>query len=74
MSVSILFACGLSFTKYFSAKVLQMNNKPVSFNVIDIQTKQVVANCKTRNGANRSADSRDRSYGAVRYIVQAVYS
>lgn len=40
--------------------------------VVDIQTGQVVARCRTRSGALRAADRRDNEYGAVRYIVRAI--
>lgn len=46
---------------------------PISYQVVDIQTKKVVKECKTRNGATRAADNRDRNYGAVRHIVKPVY-
>jgi len=46
---------------------------PSSYEVVDIQTKGVVARCKTRDGASRSANRRDLSYGAVRYVVRAKY-
>lgn len=39
--------------------------------VIDGRTGAVVARCKTRNGARRSADRRDNEYGAYRYRVRA---
>lgn len=45
----------------------------ICYQVVDIQTKEVVKECKTRNGATRAADNRDRIYGAVRYIVRPVY-
>jgi len=48
-------------------------SRPLSYEVVDIQTKGVVAQCKTRDGASRSANRRDLSYGAVRYVVRAKY-
>jgi hypothetical protein len=33
----------------------------------------IVATCKTRNGAHRSADKRDNAYGAYRFSVVARY-
>lgn len=46
----------------------------ISYQVLDIQTGFVVKTCKTRNGATRTADNRDRAYGAVRFVVKPVYS
>lgn len=39
--------------------------------VIDSRTGAVVARCKTREGARRSADRRDNEYGAYRYKARA---
>ncbi len=51
-----------------------MNTQPKHYEVIDVRTGLVVKTCKTRNGATRSADNRDRSYGAVVCVVRPVYS
>lgn len=45
----------------------------ICYQVVDIQTKEVVKECKTRNTATRVADRRDLAYGAVRHIVRPVY-
>jgi hypothetical protein len=42
------------------------------YEVVDIQTGQVVARCRSRSGALRAADRRDNEYGAVRYVVRTV--
>lgn len=42
------------------------------YQVIDIQTKQVIATKKTRIAARRLADRKDLAYGAIRYIVRLV--
>lgn len=42
------------------------------YQVIDIQTKQVVKTCETRVQARKAADRLDAKYGAVRYIVSFV--
>ena len=44
----------------------------ISYQVIDIQTKQVVATCSTRKAASRKADKLDLAYGAIRYTVRSV--
>lgn len=46
---------------------------PINFNIIDTHTKAIVGNAKTRARATRSADRRNREYGAHRYQVEAVY-
>lgn len=46
----------------------------VRYDIIDIQTKRVVGTAKTSSGALRSADKRDNAYGAVRFIVKAIWS
>lgn len=47
--------------------------QPISYQVLDIQTGYAVKTCKTRNGATRAADIRDKNYGAVRFVVKPVY-
>lgn len=42
------------------------------YGVIDRRTGQIVARCKTRDGARRSSDRRDNEYGAYRYGVRAL--
>lgn len=46
----------------------------IRFDIIDNQTGKVVATAKTRPSANRMADNRDLKYGAIRYIVKAIWS
>jgi hypothetical protein len=46
----------------------------IRFDIIDNQTNKVVATAKTRPSANRKADNRDLKYGAIRYIVKAIWS
>lgn len=41
------------------------------YQVIDSHTQAVVATCKTRAGARRSADRRDQAYGGYRFFVKA---
>ncbi len=50
-----------------------MNHQPKYFEIIDIATGLVLKTCKTRNGANRAADNRDRAHGAVKCIVKAIW-
>ncbi len=50
-----------------------MNTQPKHYEVIDVRTGLVVKTCKTRNGATRSADNRDRAHGAVKCIVKAIW-
>lgn len=47
--------------------------KPIRYDIIDRQTKQVVGTAKTRAGATRSVDRRDNEYGAYRYYAKPVY-
>ena len=42
------------------------------YQVIDIQTKQIVATKSTRVAARRLADRKDLAYGAIRYVVRLV--
>lgn len=42
------------------------------YQIIDIQTKQVIATRATRIAARRLADRKDQAYGAIRYIVRLV--
>lgn len=44
-----------------------MTPAPHGYVVIDTRTGAIVARCKTRDGARRSADRRDIEYGAYRY-------
>lgn len=44
----------------------------MTYQVIDIRTKQVVRSYDNRRAASRAADRLDQQYGAVRYIVRAV--
>lgn len=44
----------------------------MTYQVIDIRTKQVVKTYADRKTARRAADRLDLQYGAVRYIVKAV--
>lgn len=41
-----------------------------AFEVVDIQTKRVVARRSTLRSAHNKADKLDNAYGAVRYIVR----
>ena len=43
------------------------------YEIIDRQTKKVVATAKTRAGATRAVDRRDNEYGAYRYAARPVY-
>lgn len=47
--------------------------KPVRYDIIDRQTKQVVGSCITAISARRSVDRRDNAYGAYRYTAKPVY-
>lgn len=40
------------------------------YEVIDIQTKQVIATRATRVAARKLADRKDFQYGAIRYVVR----
>lgn len=48
-----------------------MSTADFGYVVIDNRTGAIVARCKTRKGARRSADRRDNEYGAYRYRVRA---
>jgi len=58
-----------------------MNNEPqrnnimsaTRYDVIDIKTQKVVGTYATRVRARRAADKKDLAYGAIRYIVKAIY-
>ena len=45
-----------------------------TYQVIDIQTKQVMGIYKTRNRASNRADKLDLAYGAIRYIVKPIFN
>lgn len=40
------------------------------YQVIDIQTKQIMKQCATSKAAHKVADRLDKAYGAVRYVVR----
>lgn len=47
---------------------------PVRFDIIDVQTQQVIASRLTRKRATTKADQLDNAYGAVRYVVKAIWA
>lgn len=47
--------------------------KITHFEIVDSRTGRVVATAKTRTGANRSVDSRDKAFGACRFTARAVW-
>ena len=44
----------------------------IQYQVVDVQTKNVIATKDNSQAARRLADKRDSQYGAVRYIVRQV--
>ena len=51
-----------------------MNATVTHYEIVDRQTKQVVATAKTRKSASTMVDRRDNAYGASRYSARAVWS
>lgn len=47
---------------------------PIRYDIIDTRTQQVVASRLTRKRASTKADQLDNAYGAVRYIVKAIWA
>ncbi len=47
---------------------------PVRYDIVDSKTGTVIASLLTRKRASAKADRLDAQYGAVRYIVKAVYA
>jgi len=50
----------------------EQKGNEMTYQVIDIRTKQVVGTYASRKAASRRADTLDRAYGAVRYVVKFV--
>lgn len=48
--------------------------KPIRYDIVDVQTGRKVAEAKTRQSATRMVDKRDNAYGACRYYAKAVYA
>lgn len=46
----------------------------MKYQVIDIQTKQVIGEYSTRRRASNRADKLDLAYGAIRYIVKPLWN
>lgn len=44
------------------------------WNVYDIKTGVVYANCKTKRAARAKADKLDQAYGAIRHSIREVVS
>lgn len=44
-----------------------------TYQLIDIQTQKVIKTYASRDAATKAADSKDRAYGAVRYIVKPIF-
>lgn len=51
-----------------------MASSIVRYDIIDSQSKKVIASRKTRTAATNFADRKDLEYGAVRYLVKAIWS
>lgn len=49
-----------------------MENKQMTYQVIDIRTKDIMGSYSTRKAASRKADKLDLQYGAIRYAVVPV--
>ncbi len=45
-----------------------------TYQVVDIQTKQVVGTYGNRKAASRRADKLDLAYGAIRYVVRIIWA
>lgn len=46
---------------------------PIRYDIIDRKTGFKVGSAKTRAGATRSCDKRDKEYGAYRYYAKPIY-
>jgi hypothetical protein len=51
-----------------------MDSKPTRYDLIDCQTGKTVKSYTNRDAATRAADAKDMAYGAVRFIVQPVWT
>lgn len=45
-----------------------------TYQVVDLQTKQVIGTYGNRKAASRRADKLDLQYGAIRYSVRVVWA
>lgn len=67
----------MSHNVYYSSfidNVTQRGNEmATTYQLIDIQTQKLIKTYASRDAATKAADSKDRAYGAVRYIVKPIF-
>ena len=60
---------------YINSSDQQTENDMTTYQIIDIQTKQVVGRVyTTRKAASARADKLDHAYGAIRYVVKPIFA